>query len=248
MINSPVVIEGTNLSDAWCTTVKKIVDCPGKEITPLVVSLSGFEENEKVRSVLENSLERDNYNSVTTVAETIFPDSLYKYLDEDRSLLYDEYSNNLKRIKKIDSSNRNGTYFSRLISYGDNEDINQLETIITSLKHDDAVRRSKLQASIFDPSKDHTNSRYQGFPCLQHVTVYKTVDNEIVLNSFYAIQLLYKKAYGNWLGLINLGKFIANETGRNLNRVNCFIGVQQLDISKKLASELLGASGVELNQ
>jgi hypothetical protein len=50
-----------------------------------------------------------------------------------------------------------------------------------------------------------------------------------VLNSFYAIQYLYRRGYGNWLGLINLGKFIAKETQTHLERVNCFVGIEKLD-------------------
>lgn len=61
------------------------------------------------------------------------------------------------------------------------------------------------------------------------------------MNSFYAVQSLYKKAYGNWLGLINLGKFVADECGLELERFNCFIGVEQLEskLSKPEARELL---------
>ena len=248
MNTSPIIIEETNLSTAWCKTVKEILDRSGtNEITPLVVSLKGFDETEEIRRVLDTSLEEQENNSITTVAETIFPDSLYKFLDEDRFKLYKEYKNNLPRIKKIDSSNRKGTYFGRLISYGIDEDVNQLEIIIDSINKIDGVRRSKLQASIFDPRVDHTNSPYQGFPCLQHVTVCKSENDGIVLNSFYAIQLLYKKAYGNWLGLNNLGKFIAKETGSELERVNCFIGVEQLDLTRKAAKTILETAGIDLD-
>ena len=234
----PTLIEESNLSIAWYSVLKQIVDNPGKDITPLLLSLNGFDEVNEVRRILDLDLSVRHLNSVITVSETIFPDSLYKYCKNDRTELYKVYKNNLTRVKKIDPRNSSGTYFERLISF---DDKNQLEIIINSLNTSGGVRRSKLQASIFDPKKDHINGPYQGFPCLQHVTFYKSDNNGLVLNSFYAIQYLYKKAYGNWLGLINLGKFVAQEAGLQLHRVNCFVGAEHLDeeITKTHARKLL---------
>lgn len=235
MNTSPLVIEETNLSMAWAQTVKRIVDGPGYEITPFVLTLTGFEESKKIRHNLDACLKEDKMGSVRTVSETIFPESLYQLCSKNRFLLYDEYGKNLPRIKAIDPrSNGRGTYFERLIAYqGNKEKINQLEIIISSLKKRDIKRRSKLQASIFDPAKDHTNKPFQGFPCLQHVTFSLSSSGGLILNSFYAIQYLYRRAYGNWLGLINLGRFVANELELELERFNCFIGIEQLDHIKK---------------
>jgi hypothetical protein len=81
---------------------------------------------------------------------------------------------------------------------------------------------------------------FQGFPCLQHATFLVSENGGLVLNSFYAVQYLYRRAYGNWLGLINLGKFVANELQLNFERFNCYVGVEQLDkLKKKQAQNLL---------
>jgi hypothetical protein len=62
----------------------------------------------------------------------------------------------------------------------------------------------------------------------------------LILTGFYAVQYLYQKAYGNWLGLINLGKFIAKEAGLEFVQFNCFIGVEELDkLTKEEAKTLL---------
>lgn len=241
-MTTPLLIQENNISNAWIKVLEYIVDNPGKEICPLILSITDFEENKSIRNELDNSLSTKNLATVQTVSETIFPKSLYDYCKKDREILYREYSKNLLRIKKIDPSNRNGTYFGRLIEFdGSNRKINQIEIIISSLQKDsNNNRRSKLQASIFNPEIDHTNAMYQGFPCLQHVTFYKTKNNGLVLNSFYAIQHLYRRAYGNWLGLINLGEFVANETNLKFEKFNCHIGVEQLDrLTKKEALLLL---------
>lgn len=229
MSKVPIVVEGSNLTDAWIDILDLLIKNRG-ELSPLVLTLTKFAESMEAKKVLSKHLDANGMPSIDEVAETIFPYSLYEYAEFDREVLYAKYKKNLRRVKKISASNRNGTYFSRLIAFDDtSESINQLEIIISALKSSNSVRRSKLQAGIFDPTADHTNSRMQGFPCLQHVTFFRTKDGKLIINSFYAIQFFVKRAYGNWLGLINLGKFIAQETGLELERFNCFIGAEVLD-------------------
>ena len=237
----PLFIKNANLSRAWTEVLDHIVKNSGKEISPLMLTLTEFDESTKARELLDADLAIHNLPSIQTVSETIFPNSLYQFCGWDRHQLYKEYLLNYQRIRKIDASNKKGTYFQRMIAYETNgKEINQLEMIINSILSTTNHRKSKLQASIFDPGKDHTNSPYQGFPCLQHVTFYKSKTGGLVLNSFYAIQFFYRRAYGNWLGLINLGKFIAQETGLEFERLNCFIGVEQLDnVGKTSAKDLL---------
>ncbi|MBF4519168.1 thymidylate synthase [Flavobacterium sp. ANB] len=225
MNTKPYVIEETNVSKAYYKTLKFIYNHSGNEVSPLVLTLTGFEESLEFKEILNSELLSGKHNNIDMVAETIFPNSLYQFLDYDRHALYKTYGKNIARIKKIDTRNRRGTYFDRLIAYGD---VNQLEIIIDSLQVESKVRRrSKLQASIFDPSQDHLTDAFQGFPCLQHVTFAKSETGGLILNSFYAIQYLYEKAYGNWLGLINLGKFVARETDMEFERFNCFVGVEK---------------------
>ena len=233
MNTSPFVIEDLNLSAAWVSAFEKIIKNGGFEITPLILTLTDFTESGGIRNALNVDLARHRLPSIETVSETIFPESLYEYTQYNREELYAVYKRNLSRIKKIDSSNANGTYFERMIAFDSNKQINQLEIIISSLIDSTVKRRSKLQAAIFDPTKDHTNKPFQGFPCLQHVAFYKSENGGLILNSFYAIQYLYRRAYGNWLGLINLGKFVARETGLDFERFNCFIGIERLDHLKK---------------
>lgn len=246
MGTSPFIIENLNLSETWVAALNKIDQHSGSEISPLIVTLTDFTETDSIRTALDSSLNSHKLPTIETVSATIFPDSLYEYAGYNRHEFYKTYLRNLPRIKKINSSNSNGTYFERLIAFDSSGNkINQLEIIISSLINGSVKRRSKLQASIFDPAKDHTNKPFQGFPCLQHVTFYKSESGGLILNSFYAIQYLYRRAYGNWLGLINLGKFVANETGLEFERLNCFIGVEHLDqLKKHEAKKLL----VEINE
>lgn len=244
-MTTPTLIQDLNLSQSWLEVLKKFVDISGKELSPLVLTITDFEENESTRRILDSHLMANKKQSIQTVSETIFPVSLFRLFKNDRHEFYKEYKGNFKRISKLDllsnkRRNGRGTYFQRLIDYsGKEERINQLENIIESIQDDKNNRRSRFQASTFDPSTDSLDGPYLGFPCLQHVTFYVTKEKGLVLNAFYAMQHIYEKAYGNWLGLINLGKFVADELDIPFERFNCFISIEKLDgLSKTEAKGL----------
>jgi hypothetical protein len=67
---------------------------------------------------------------------------------------------------------------------------------------------------------------------LQHVSFVPN-DGGLIINSFYATQQVFEKAYGNYLGLCRLGHFMASEMHLTLERMNCVIGVEKLDFSPK---------------
>lgn len=241
-MTSPTLIRDLNLSQSWLSILDEINSNKGTtELSPLVLTITDFTENENTRKVLDKHLYKNNKQSIETVSETIFPKSLYKLFLNDRHSFYQEYIGNFPRIKKLAGrKNNRGTYFQRLIDYNEeNGNVNQIENIIESINGNSKIRRSKYQASIFDPNRDHITDAYQGFPCLQHLTFYVTKEKGLVLNSFYAIQHLYEKAYGNWLGLINLGKFVSEEIGIPFERFNCFVSIEKLDgLTKTKAKEL----------
>ena len=108
---------------------------------------------------------------------------------------------------------------------------NQIEFIINACKP--KAMRMALQASVYDPVRDQTDAR-QGFPCLQHIAFVPDFTRQTLsLNAFYAMQLLFVKAYGNWLGLMQLGAFVASQTNLRFERLNCFTGIQKLSSDKR---------------
>ena len=254
-MTSPTLIQDLNLSQSWLEVLKRLIDISGNELSPLVLTITDFDEIESIRKALDNNLITHNKQLIQTVSETIFPDSLYRLFKDNRCQFFNEYKSNFKRIKELDlmgkKRNARGTYFQRLIDYpGKNGRINQLEKIIESILDDKNNRRSRFQATTFDPNTDLHDNPYLGFPCLQHVTFYVTKEEGLVLNSFYALQYVFEKAYGNWLGLINLGRFVSKEIGVQFGRFNCFISIEILDtLTKKQASSLYdqAAKGMEIS-
>ena len=251
-MTKPILIDRPNVSLAWAEAFVAVRAASAHRIAPLAISFTGFEngnvtEDDTVRTALDAALSASEMRSVHTVANTIFPQSLWKRAKGDRAALYAAYLENLPDYVAMDSANRRGLYFGRLIGFdidpktGDKlpnsgpdalEDGNQLEFIIQRCKK--GIRASALQAAVFDPDRDHLKGPYMGFPCLQHLTFVPDFKNELLaLNAFYATQQLFEKGYGNYLGLARLGLFVAQATGLNLERVTCFVGIEKIDSDGK---------------
>ncbi len=232
----PLTIEADNLSVAWAKILLRIIDNPGTEIAPLVVSLTGFDQDNALgedlsfRAKVDELLETKGKSSVENVGFTIFPERYWAIAGGSRKNLFELYEKSFGRMQAMyPNKNGRGLYFQRLMMYGQGPcEGNQLEWIISQYTGRTGVRRSMLQASIFDPSKDHVASAQLGFPCLQHVS-FEPTSAGLVVNAFYATQQIFDKAYGNYLGLTHLGKFMAHELGVDLERVNIFVGVAKLE-------------------
>jgi hypothetical protein len=243
--------EETNLSVAWARAFSVVSAKYGRELSPFMVSITGFHsgtvfEEKDLRHALDTSLEESGHQSIETVANTIFPESLWRRSGCDRTKLFDQYIENLPDyVAMAPEKNRCGLHFARLIAFdldpttGDRlphmpvklapKKGNQLEFIIRKWQ-DGLRRRGMFQACVFDPVRDNTGAAQQPFPCLQHISL---VPDESIgtlrLNAFYATQQLFVKAYGNWLGLARLESFLAHEMGLRFERLTCFAGIEKMD-------------------
>src|SRR5262245_35104531 len=125
MSSSPLFLDESNLSFAWARAFLHIIDNRGKEISPLIVSVTGLNngiprEDQSVREALDLSLEETGNQQVHTVANTIFPESVYRLAKYDRHRLYELYLKTLPRYKALEKvKNRRGLYFERLIAFDD---------------------------------------------------------------------------------------------------------------------------------
>ncbi len=232
--NHLIPIHGKNLSEAWARSFLECCDASGGVLSPGIVSFLVAEEHEswtletpEIRQALEDQLNAlgirsANQSNVETVAGTIFPESIWKRCNGDREKLFAKYEEMWPLISNCRPANNRGTYFWRLTSYG-HKSINQLQKIITAWENG-TRRHSALQAGIFDPTQDHRETPFLVFPCLQQVVFHPVGPNGsrgMTVLAFYAKQLLLEKAYGNYLGLYRLGRFMAGEMGMTLRKVTC---------------------------
>lgn len=52
--------------------------------------------------------------------------------------------------------------------------------------------------------------------------------DQLAVNAYYPTQYIMDRAYGNYLGLCHLGRFMAKDMGLTMVRLNCFIGLPEL--------------------
>lgn len=247
---SPLLVTSGNLSAAWSEVFIHIVDHPGTQIAPLVLSITEFDErgvaaeDAEVRTALDAALALEDQYNTEDVAYTIFPQRLWTMAQGDRKTLFKFYRMAFPAYQAANRSlNRKGLYFERLVNYGRGpKDGNQLEWILSQYEHRQTVRRSMLQASIFDPEHDHVADAQISFPCLQQVSFVPSSAG-LVVNAFYATQQVFNKAYGNYLGLAQLGAFMAHEMKIPLTRVNIMAGIEKLDKIGKTNSALVPLVG-----
>jgi hypothetical protein len=241
----PYLVSESNISRAWAKAVIHIIDHSGIEISPLILSVTGFkcheevEESKAIRSALDGLLFENGHRSIDDVAFTIFPQRIWKLAKGDRGALFKYYNDAFPRYQAINRrGNARGLYFERMISYGRGPcEGNQLEWILSQYESRKSVRRSMFQVSIFDPERDHVASAQLQFPCLQHVSFEPTKDG-LVINAFYATQQMFVKAYGNYLGIAQLGAFVAHEMKMNFARMNVVIGVAKFERISKVDPSL----------
>lgn len=249
--NGQLIGMEVNLSAAWSRAFLTALAAPRHELAPFVVSIAmGADgvpvEMPDLRDALEACLADAGHQAIDKVATSIFPDAIWRRCRGNRRDLYEYYLKYLPDYVAMEhSKNALGTYFARLIAFTTNartglpeqhidhsalrSNGNQLEFVITHCSK--GRRRAMLQVSVFDPIRDHTGAAQQGFPCLQHATFVPDFHaGTLALNAFYATQQLFVKAYGNWLGLCRLGDFVAGQAGLRFAQLNCFAGVQKLDV------------------
>lgn len=145
-------VQATNVSQAWLETLEAARGARGGRQVHIATAISDpLAEVAEVRAVIDSFLSDRNEQSTETVAETIFPSSLYQdpgftwepgidkgkeaALDAAAADLYDGYIDMLPMLMTINANNR-GTYFSRMIHWPGNqaEGINQLALRIARIR------------------------------------------------------------------------------------------------------------------
>jgi hypothetical protein len=227
MMSKLYIAKSQNLSVAWTEVFNHLMEPGVSDLSPAVISISDFDEGSLPREIpgVQKAIDEVNKQTCRTIASTIFPNSLWTPgVTDNANTLYERYGRIWKTVAKCPANNK-GVYFRRMTSYkpagapAEMEPVNQLSHVIRTFDGGNH-RHSALQAAIFDPTRDHTNSRQRGFPCLQQVA-FNASDVDLEVTGFYALQYHVPKAYGNYLGLCWLGRFMAQQMGLRLTQVTC---------------------------
>ena len=229
-------VKGDTVLNAWQQGVDLLLQKRGSEVFNLVTTIGQ-------PTILEQSWFND-FNpaalcgkkaaSLSGVANTIFP---RKYLDctGSREMLYGRYLAAHQRKSLHKSSASWGTYFERMISFGDNQS-NQLESVIEKLNEWKHNHKSALYIHL--SAADVDSPQIMGAPCLQYLGVLCPDPRTVSLLAVYRNHDFFSKALGNFIGLGQLLQFIGRETNRKPDWLTChsahadFGGARMSDVRK----------------
>lgn len=236
----PEIVSSENLSLAWGQALLSMLNEANDKHAPLVISVTDFDkhqlpvEDPAIRAAVDAALlaTKKMYPAKKT-ALTIFPNDLWEFKKQPKHEKFAELFRErwFPAIHRTDSHNRRGTYFQRMVAHGADFKshhlvkpyTDQLAHIIKFCSHKGGHRRSALQAAIFDPAKDHTNSALSPFPCLQQVSFSYDSSDGLSITGYYPTEYIFDRGYGNYLGLCHLGRYMAAQLERKLTRMNCVI-------------------------
>src|SRR5437773_2133575 len=119
MMNKPFLSESNNLSLAWAELFIKLMSPGQDELAPAIITVTDLtdgvpNENTGIRERLNEELKRQGEQDCHTVANTIFPSSLWNPAIKDNGKhVFDRYNRIWPKISQC-SKNRRGGYFRRL--------------------------------------------------------------------------------------------------------------------------------------
>lgn len=243
------LIDESNLSLAWLAALEHLLRGDGTDTNLMVVIREPVAEDAAIRRALDAFIAaRPSVFPVTTVANTIFPQSLYleRLGERARDHLYAMHAQRRSVMLRHPAS-KWGTYFDRLVVWpGPRGDVNQLEHTIERLRGQ--VRRSNPLSSAYEVavsavgddepgteigcySPDDCTAelrihlpgrdrRVRGGPCLSHLSLTLS-SGRLHMSALYRNQHFIRRAYGNYLGLSRLLAFLCREVGCRPGEIAC---------------------------
>lgn len=204
-------------SSAWLAASRAVYSLPGHEGHHVVIDVdhpAAFSEQDAaVVQAVDAFLAQHGENEfpVRTVANTIFPQSIYDA--HGSPAFYDVY---IKRIfPRIKKSPRDwGRYFERMIAYPTPDGPeNLLADLIDQMKRNVAAERTFrniYELPIYNPMKDRSGSP-MGRQCLSFMSFKLDDENRLLLSAVYRNHFYTQKLLGNLIGLGRLMAFVAGE-------------------------------------
>jgi hypothetical protein len=241
-----VIPVADTIDEAWLNTIEELRHEPGGRAAHVVTTvtrpvrpdLSGISIDPIFQATLESTLIARNprWNRVESVAETIFPGSLYRWhmaswspelSEEERAdiegrsrAFFDEYFEMHPLIKQAPANSWGDTYFGRLVDWNGN---NQLDYWISALRGKRELRKRTFgeanlaiagegEIAVGGQLRASTDHHHLGGPCLVHINL-SVVESRLNLLANYRHWYLQERAYGNLAGLASLLRFMSLQTG-----------------------------------
>jgi thymidylate synthase len=191
-----------------------------------------FDDRDNAVITLVDTFLRDrDLNPISTITNTIFPDSLYRKYGSPK--FYGEYHTQV--YDKLTTSKQWGRYFERLTRHQDGEGgtYNPLQETIDKLKtvkESDHQYKSVYELAVYDPLQDRRYLR--GGQCLSFLSLKVHAERGLTMTAMYRNQTYVTRCLGNLVGLGMLQAFIAKEAGLGVGPLTCISTHAELDVGK----------------
>lgn len=210
----------TTCTEAWLAAAEYLRDHGSVNSMILHVEdpISRTEIDDAIIAEVDALLRKHGAYPISTVANTIFPQSLYRPGNPER--LYKLYGASLPKMKAI--TRDWGRYFDRMIRWprADKNEQNQLDQLIKNLKAhgpdgDRSTYYNIYEITLFHPEKDA--QKVANRQCLSFIEIKpeKRENGKTVLHmtALYRSHYYASRTLGNLIGLSRLLSFIARESG-----------------------------------
>jgi hypothetical protein len=262
-------VEGGNVSSAWVEALDLLLAGDGEAVNLTVAIADPTTKVPAVRAVIDSFIEErrrarsKSLERVSTVANTIFPQSLYiERLGRGAEAHLYEMEERARGVNH--RRNPRGTYFQRLVAWplggpGKGESVetfNQLDQAVTRLRRlrqQGKRRGNEFEIGLASPSDEAValpvvvpgrDRQVMGFPCLSHVSL--SLQKGVVhMTAIYRNHEFIKRGYGNYVGLGRLLRFVAQQSGWPVGELTCVsasaTAVGGAGFSRGAVTELLGS-------
>ena len=174
-------------------------------------------------------------NSLSGVANTIFPQSIYDRHGPEA--LYEVYRETvLPRMKQM--TRDWGRYFDRLTAWkkvrgSDVTIINPLDDLVKFMSAQvasDRTYRNAYEMTVFDPARDA--GKVSNRQCLSFLSFKLTSQNQLLLTVMYRNHAYIARGLGNFIGLGRLMAFVAEQSGATMGSLTCISTHAEIDHGK----------------
>jgi thymidylate synthase len=222
---------------AWLAAVKAVDGSPDHEAHNVIIDVANpgldITRAHPIVKIVDDFM-CARAKSVLTVANTIFPQSVYeRYGAPELFRAFQERI--LPRVRKK-GERWSGYYFERLINYParNGEPINQLWNVVERIRSNNPAN-NKYEVVVFDPERDTDKSPYGG-QCLSFMS-FKLItggpEKRLALTAMYRNHYYIEKLLGNLIGLGRLMEFVAKEAGVGLGPLTVHSTHAEIDQPKK---------------
>jgi thymidylate synthase len=235
----PVPPQQPSNARAWLAAVNAIKDQGGEAhnvIVDIADPLTVNGPDAEILTAVDKFLRNHNSYSLSTVANTIFPQGLLDQHGPEK--FYEVYEKKvLPRVKKM--TRDWGRYFERLtiwkkVKGSKIEVINPLADLVGFMKsqiESGHTYRNVYEMTIYDPARDA--GKVVGRQCLSFLSFKLSADHTLSLTAVYRNHYYVARTLGNFIGLGNLMAFAAAQSGAKVGSLTCVSTHAVIDADKK---------------